>query len=37
MDYLKIINDVYVTKQRREEIIDMISDILEEHGYHEKG
>lgn len=35
MDYLKIINDVYVTKQRREEIIDMISEILEEHGYHE--
>ena len=35
MDYLKIINDVYVTKQRREEIIDMILEILEEHGYHE--
>jgi len=37
MDYLKIINDVYVTKQRREEIIDMITEILEEHGYHEEG
>ena len=35
MDYLKIINDVYVTNQRREEIIDMILEILEEHGYHE--
>jgi len=37
MDYLKIINDVYVTKQRREEIIDMILEILQEHGYHEEG
>jgi len=37
MDYLKIINDVYVTKQRREEIMDMISEILEEHGYDEEG
>jgi len=37
MDYLKMINDVYITKQRREEIIDIIKGILEEHGYHEEG
>ena len=35
MDYLKMINDVYITKQRRQEIIDIINEILEEHGYHE--
>ena len=35
MDYLKMINDVYITKQRREEITDLIVAILEEHGYHE--
>jgi len=29
------INDVYITKQRREEITDLIVAILEEHGYHE--
>jgi|TARA_B100001094_G_scaffold299080_1_gene323479 DNA-directed RNA polymerase specialized sigma24 family protein len=37
MDYLKMINDVYITKQRREEITAMIVDILQEHGYHEEG
>lgn len=37
MDYLKIINDIYITKQRREEIIDIIKHILQEHGYHEDG
>lgn len=37
MDYLKMINDVYITKQRREEITAMIVEILEEHGYHEEG
>lgn len=36
MDYLKMINDVYITKQRRQEVIDMINEILEEHGYHEE-
>ena len=36
MDYLKIVNDIYVTKSRREEILFMINEILEEHGYHEK-
>ncbi len=36
MDYLKMINEVYVTKQRREEIIDIIKSILEEHGYDEE-
>ena len=37
MDYLKMINEVYVTKQRREEIVDIIKSILEEHGYDEEG
>ena len=37
MDYLKMINDVYITKQRREEITAMIIEILEEHGYNEEG
>lgn len=37
MDYLKMINDVYITKQRRQEIIEIINAILEEHGYHENG
>lgn len=38
MDYLKLINDVYVSKQRREEVIGIVKTILEEHGYyHEEG
>ena len=37
MDYLKMINDVYITKQRREEITETILEILQEHGYHEEG
>ena len=37
MDYLKMINDVYVTRQKREDIISIILEILEEYGYHEKG
>jgi hypothetical protein len=37
MDYLKIINDIYVTKQRKEDIINTMRQILEEHGYHENG
>ena len=37
MDYLRMINDVYITKQRKEEIIDTILEILEEHGYNEEG
>jgi hypothetical protein len=36
MDYLKIINDIYITKQRREEVIEIIKGILEEHGFHEE-
>ena len=32
-DYLKIINDVYVPKKRREEVLDIIYEILEEHGH----
>ena len=35
MDYLKIINDVYVSKQRKREILDAINEILEENGYGE--
>ena len=37
MDYLKMINNVYIPKPRREEITDMIKNILSEHGYYEKG
>lgn len=33
MDYLKLVNEVYVSKQRREEIIEIIKNILEEHGF----
>ena len=32
-DYLKIINDVYVPKRRKEEVLDIIYEILEEHGH----
>ena len=35
-DYLKIINDVYVPKKRKEEVLFIIEHILEEHG-HEEG
>jgi len=35
-DYLKIINEVYVPKKRREEIIELIKEIVETYGY-EKG
>lgn len=37
MDYLKLLNDVYISKQRREEIIETIKEILKEHGYYEEG
>ena len=37
MDYLKMINDVYITKQKRDDIITTILDILEEYGYYEEG
>lgn len=36
MDYLKMVNDFYVPKQRREEITYFIKDLLRLHGY-EKG
>lgn len=36
LDYLKIINDVYVTKQRKEEVILMVQEILMEHGYEKR-
>lgn len=35
MDYLKIINDVYVTKSRKEEVIIRVQEILLEAGYEE--
>jgi len=34
MDYLKVVNDVYISKQRKEEVIAIIKGILEEHGFH---
>lgn len=36
MDYLKMVNEFYVPKQRREEIVNFIKDSLKQHGY-EKG
>jgi DNA-directed RNA polymerase specialized sigma24 family protein len=33
LDYLRMINDVYITKQRREELVEIIQEILQEHGY----
>jgi len=36
MDYLKMINEVYITKQKRDDVIETILDILEEHGYNEE-
>lgn len=36
MDYLKMKNDVYIAKNRREEIVIVITEILAENGY-EKG
>ena len=35
LDYLRMINDVYITKQRREELVDKIQEILQEHGYED--
>ena len=32
-DYLKIVNDVYVPKKQREEVLGCIYQILEEHGH----
>jgi uncharacterized tellurite resistance protein B-like protein len=37
LDYLKMVNDVYIPKPRRQEIKQRIVDILEEHGYYEEG
>lgn len=36
MDYLKMINDIYVSKQRKEEVIFIIKKILEEQGYSQE-
>ena len=32
-DYLKIVNDVYVPKKRKEEVLALIKEIMEEHGH----
>ena len=37
MDYLKISNDIYISKQRREEVVEIVKNILQEHGYYEDG
>jgi DNA-directed RNA polymerase specialized sigma24 family protein len=37
MDYLKIVNDIYVPKARRQEIISTVKQILQDHGHHEEG
>tara|TARA_B100000073_G_scaffold9112_1_gene7667 strand:+ start:1346 stop:1846 length:501 start_codon:yes stop_codon:yes gene_type:complete len=34
-DYLKMINDVYILKKKKDEILLVIKEILEEHGYDE--
>jgi len=36
LDYLKMQNDVYIPKSRREELIANIQEILENHGYFEE-
>lgn len=36
LDYLKMLNDVYVCKQRRAEIIETISEVLQDRGLHAK-
>lgn len=33
LDYLKMVNEVYTSKARREEIKSLIMDILKDHGY----
>ena len=37
LDYLKMQNDVYIAKSRREEIVEKAQEILENHGYYEEG
>jgi DNA-directed RNA polymerase specialized sigma24 family protein len=37
LDYLKMQNDVYIPKSRREEIVEKIQEILEDYGYYEEG
>ena len=37
MDYLKMINDIYITKQKRDDIVFLINEILQEYGYNEEG
>ena len=36
LDYLKMQNDVYIPKSRREEIVEKIQEILESYGYYEE-
>ena len=33
VDYLKIVNDVYVPKKQKAEVLEAIEQILKEHGY----
>ena len=37
MDYLKMINDVYIPSSRKEDIILTIKEILEDNGFYEEG
>ena len=37
MDYLRMIHDVYITKQRRDEVLEIIEGILKEYGFYEEG
>jgi DNA-directed RNA polymerase specialized sigma24 family protein len=36
MDYLKLLNNVYITRTRRDEVINKITEILEEAGYEKR-
>ena len=37
MDYLKILNDIYIPRQRKEEVMEAVMLILQEHGHDEEG
>lgn len=36
MDYLKILNDIYIPKPRKEEVLETVTNILREHGHYEE-
>jgi hypothetical protein len=36
MDYLKVVNEAYLPKKRREQVMDEIKEILIEHGLHKE-